>query len=245
MQKQLPQCGFGEAIGIIVWRDWYPALMQGHHNVATTYDFPVRIQFLGEEWKAPADKEAEWGFWNLPEFIRCAQQLEADGVAAITTNCGLTGMIQKELSDSVNIPVFTSSLLQVPFVSRILGKNKKVGILVADGNLARRDDYKLLSSCGINDNIPHVLRWMGPGEYQDIWGTQFGGPYDPKKVEEIVVLTIKKMISENPNIGAIVLECTEMPLYAAAVREATGLLVFDSSTMVRYVYQAIVKNHYF
>lgn len=244
--KELQQYAFGEAIGIIVWRTWYPALIHGHHNYATTYDFPVRMKFI-DVWRVPDNRWDAGSDWNLPEYIKCAKELEEDGVAAICTNCGLTGSIQVELANAVNIPVFTSSLLQVPFVSRSLGKGKRVGILIANADLAKADNYKMLRSCGIDESIPYVMRGMNESEDVDIWRTQFvpGSDYDPKKVEAVMVSEAKKLVSENPDVGAIVLECTEMPLYAAAVREATGLLVFDSSTMVRYVYNAIVKKHYF
>jgi len=244
--KKIPPCGFGEAIGIIVWKWWYPAVRLGHHNYAATYDFPVRIKFIENPW-APKDKKEEWGGWNLPEYIRCAKELEEEGVAAITTNCGLTGTIQEELANAVDVPVFTSSLIQVPLVSRMIGKKKKVGIIVASEEWAKAQKYRLLRSCGIDESIPIVLRGMEESKYGDIWRTQFklGSEYNPKKVEKIMVAVAKEMISENPDIGAFVLECTEMPLYAAAIREATGLLVFDSTTLVRYVYNAIVKKRYF
>jgi Asp/Glu/hydantoin racemase len=244
--KKMPQFGFGEGIGIIVWRTWYPALIHGHHNYATTYDFPVRIKFI-DDWRAPEEKKEEWIGWNIPEYIKTAKELETEGVAAICTNCGLTGTMQEELANAVDIPVFTSSLMQVPFAARSLKKGKKVGIMVASAQRARAQDYKMLRSCGIDESVPHVLFGMDESDNVDTWRTQFrpGSGYDPKKVEGALVEHVLKMVSENPEIGAIVLECTEMPLYAAAVREATGLLVFDSSTMIRYVYHAIVKKHYF
>ena len=77
---------FGEAIGIIVWRSRYPALIHGHHNYATTYDFPMHIKFI-ENWRSPEDKMEEWAGSNLPEYIKCAKELEAEGVAAICTKC--------------------------------------------------------------------------------------------------------------------------------------------------------------
>lgn len=244
--KKFPQLAFGESIGIIVWKTWYPALIHGHHNFVTTYDFPVRIKLI-ENWRAPEDKMEEWFGWNLPEYIKVAKELELEGVAAICTNCGLTGTMQEDLANAVDIPVFTSSLMQVPFIARSLGKGKKVGILIAVAQRARAQNFKMLRSCGIDESIPIVLRGMDESEDVDVWHTQFqpGSGYDPKKVEEVIVKEAKKMVSENPDIGAINLECTEMPLYAAAVREATGLMVFDSSTMVRYIYNAIVKKHYF
>ena len=249
---------FGEAIGMIVWKVWYPALMRGHHNYATTYDFPVRLKFI-ENWRAPEDKMEKWAGWNLPEYIRCAKELEAEGVAAITTNCGLTGTIQEELANAVNIPVFTSSLMQVPLVSRMLKKGQKVGILIERSKSCTDQNNRLLRSCGIDESIPIAIAGIAESEYADLWNTQFpqlgpyfpeilnksAGKYAPKKVEEAIVAVAKKLVAENPDVGAIVLECTEMPLYAAAIREATGLLVFDSSTMVKYVYNAIVKKRYF
>lgn len=256
---------FGEAIGIIVWKSWYPALIHGHHNYATTYDFPVRLKFI-ENFRAPKEEGLPPGYtsWNLPEYIKMAKELESEGVAAISTNCGLTGSLQERLVNSVNIPVFTSSLLQVPHVHRMLGKNKKVGILTDSSEYLKAQDNSLLRSCGIDESIPVVIYGMFESEWKGVWNTQFkglsgmaqfqelsgialkpGAEYNPKKVGNALANLARKMVSENPDIGAIVLECTEMPIYAAAVRQATGLLVFDSSTQVRYIYHAIVKREYY
>jgi Asp/Glu/hydantoin racemase len=249
--NNLEKFDFGESIGIITWKRWYPALIHGHHNYAATYEFPVRIKFI-ENWRAPEEKRDEWFGWNVPEYIKIAKELESEGVSAICTNCGITGTLQPILTEEVNIPVFTSSLLQVPHVHQMLGKNKKVGILIHSSNRAHTQNQRLLKSCGIDEKIPIAVYGMSESEWADIWRTQFNFPqgepskeYDPKIVGNALVSNAKKMISENPNIGAIVLECTEMPLYAAAVREATGLLVFDSSTQVRYVYHAIAKKKYY
>ena len=45
--------------------------------------------------------------------------------------------------------------------------------------------------------------------------------------------------SEHPEIGAIVLECTNMPPYAADVQAATGLPVFDITGLIRMVHAAL------
>ena len=248
-QTNIPTYGIGEAIGVILWRAWYPALRQGHHNHATTYEFPVRFEYI-DEWGLTSDHGGALE-WNLPGWIECARKLESDGVAAITTNCGLTGSIQKELAEAVNIPVFASSLLQVPLVHSMLKPGKKVGILTASEALLRDNDNLALRTCGIDDNLPVALYGMEEYHYDEHM-SQFAdiahrpaSDYDPVRVEQATVSLAQRMVSENPEVGAIVMECTEMPLYAAAVQEATGLLVFDSTTLVRYVYHAIVKKHYF
>lgn len=238
---------FGEAIGFIVWKRWYPAVRHGHHNYATTYDFPVRFKYI-ENWSLdPTDRtvfERETVVrWNLPVYIKAAKELEAEGVAAITTNCGMTGMIQEELANAVEIPVFTSSLMQIPLVYRSLKRGKKVGILTICARWCKAENYKLLRICGWDESMPIAIAGMVESEYYDKWASMENGEF--KRAEEALVAEVKKLISENPDIGALVLECTEMPLFAAAVREATGLPVFDSTTMVRYIYNAVVKKHYF
>ena len=45
-----------------------------------------------------------------------------------------------------------------------------------------------------------------------------------------------------PDIGAIVLECTNMPPYSEAIQEAIKLPVFDVVTMVNYAYSAFVQH---
>jgi len=246
--KMIPACGFGEPIGIIVWKAWYPAIMYGSHNYAATYDFPVRIKFI-DDWWQPGGREK--CIWNVPKWIQCAKELEEEGVAAITTNCGLTGNMQDELNRAVDIPVFTSSLMQVPLVHKMIRKDKKVGILTASSEIVRSENNKILRNCGIDESIPVIIYGLTEFDYEAHM-CQFGQladrkieDYQPRKVEKALAEMAQKMIRENPDVGAIVLECTEMPVYAAAIREATGLLVFDSTTLVKYVYEAIVKKRYF
>ncbi len=250
---------FGEAIGMIVAKWWYSAISNGHHAYASTYDFPIRIKFVEDHW-IKSKRE-----FNLSEYIRCAKELEKEGVKAIVGSCGLTGGMQEELVNAVDIPVFCSNLLMVPLALRAIKADKKVGILTDSSETLSKDDSKILRGCGIQPESPRiVIRGMTESEYRDVWFTQFGGgevekgnweldeweirkleigKFNLQKVEEAIVSVAKKMVSENPDIGAIVLECTEMPLYAEAIRKATGLLVFDSVSLVKYIHAATVSVH--
>jgi hypothetical protein len=53
-------------------------------------------------------------------------QLGADG---ITTTCGFLSLYQREIASHVGVPVATSSLMQIPFIERILPPGKRVGVL--------------------------------------------------------------------------------------------------------------------
>jgi Asp/Glu/hydantoin racemase len=242
---ELENLDLGYKIGMVKTRRTFPALIYGNQNHPTTYDFPIRIKLW--DWEAPEEQKEEWAGWNLEDFIRCAKELEMEGVSAIVGSCGLTGTLQPDVVNDVNVPVCTSSLLLVPLVSRIIGKDKKVGILTASADSCYAQNCRLLRSVGIDESIPIEIVGMDQPEYRDIFRTQFlrdRSKYDPEKVEAIMVAAAKELVSKG-NIGAIVLECTEMPLYAAAVQEATGLPVFDGVGLNNLIFSSVSKNRYF
>ena len=53
-----------------------------------------------------------------------------------------------------------------------------------------------------------------------------------ERAREDVVTAGRRLVERNPDVGAIVLECTNMPPYAADVSRATGLPVHDFHSFV-------------
>ena len=68
--------------------------------------------------------------------------------------------------------------------------------------------------------------------------------FDPNQMRQEVVQAAKELVASDPDIGAIVLECTNLPPYSAAIRAATGLPVFDIITLTNYVHSALVQREY-
>jgi hypothetical protein len=176
----------------------------------------------------------------LPDFVEAAKELETSGVKAITTSCGYLITFQEALTRAVNIPVFTSSLLQVPMVSRMLPKGKQVGILTIDSS---RFTEEHLKTAGITDE-PVVV--MGSEEVPEFYNTYPRGALeiDPEKVEGAVIGMVEELIRKNPNVGAIVCEAINYAPYAAGVQEATGIPWFDIIDLTKHVYNAVVKKRY-
>ena len=149
-------------------------------------------------------------------------------------------LFQREVSEALDIPVFLSSLLQGPFISTIIGKGKKVGIISA---VAGSLDESFFGAVGINSEDV-IVRGLENTEHFSKYGIEETGIFDSERVEEEVVAIATKMTSENPQIKAILLECSMLPPYGKAVQEATGLPVFDFITMIDYVFTAVVKKKY-
>jgi hypothetical protein len=66
---------------------------------------------------------------------------------------------------------------------------------------------------------------------------------DPAKFVAQVVGTAEELCRRYPRIGAIVLECTDLPPCSEAIRNKLGLPVFDIVTLANYVRSAIGDRH--
>jgi hypothetical protein len=117
---------YGFHIGILMLDTRFPRI-PGDIGNATTWDFPVLYKVVrGASTSRVVDKSDPS---LLKPFIDSAKELEAEGVSAITTTCGFLAMFQKELASELSVPVFTSSLLMVPMVHRMLAPSQKVGVI--------------------------------------------------------------------------------------------------------------------
>ncbi len=232
---------YGKAIGILML-DMKAPLVPGNVGNASTYDFPVRFKVLEDfpsNWwcdeQGPSLKRQK-------KLIETAKQLEEEGVRAITTGCGFFAVFQEEASKVLRVPLFTSPLLLVPLVSRMIGRKKKVGILTAGaGHL--KDSF--LRNVGIDESVPVVIAGMEEKEeFTKVHVTQEMAMLDVKRLEMEVVEVATKLVKENPDIGAMVLECSDLPPFAAAIYEAVNLPIFDFITFINMVYLATVKKKY-
>ena len=165
----------------------------------------------------------------IPHFVEAAKKLEARGVRAIAGDCGFISAYQKDVARAVSVPVVTSSLILVPLAYRMLAENKRVGILTAN---AEKLGEKQFNAVGWSSkDIPVVVKGYGQVKWDLI----------PTKD---LVKSAKELIQENPDVGAIVLECSVMPHHARAVQKATGLPVFDIATLVRLVHAGVDPPDY-
>jgi len=230
------QTSYGETIGIILMESFMP-FPPGCPGNATTFDYPVRYEVVRganmERLVYQGDKKL------LQPFIDAGWKLVNEGVKAITGNCGFMVLYHDIMAKEFPIPVFMSSLLQLPFISRMLRPGEKVGIITANGKTLTEAHMKIATN-GVS--VPYFLAGMeGQKHFYDAIHAE-KGELDFEAVEQEVVEVARLMVKNDPSIQAILMECTDLPPYAAAVQEAVNLPVFDFSTLINYVYSAMVRT---
>jgi len=232
------QASYGEAIGILLLDTSFATSVPGSVSNATTYPFPVRFKVVNG---LTVERIFNEEIRGLDLVIEASNELVEHGVRAITSNCGFMALFQREVAKQLEIPVFLSSLLQLPFLTRIIGEGQKVGIITARSKLC---DDALLREVGIKDMNSVCIKGMEDKEnFRKAISEQVGW-LDFEKVEKEVISTAKEMVKEDPRIRTILLECAALPPYGAAVQEALNLPVFDFVTMINYVYSAVIKKKY-
>jgi Asp/Glu/hydantoin racemase len=220
------------AIGIIMLDTVFPRIY-GDIGNAETFSFPVIYKVV----KGASPKRVVFDADPrlLQPFIHAAQELVEKGAKAISTSCGFLAIFHRELVNALDVPVYTSSLLQVHVAQAVIRADQKVGIITA-----RKQSLTQKHLVGVG--IQHYpLAIIGMEEAEEFSSVFIEGKpeLDVKKCRGEMVEAALNLKTFHPDVGAIVLECTNMPPYTDAIRKAMGLPVFDVVTMLNYAHSTI------
>ncbi len=223
---------YGAPLGILMLEAKF-ARIPGDMGNAVTWPFPVLYQVVPGA--SPERVVLDGARGLLPAFLDAADNLVRLGAEAITTNCGFLTLFQRELAAHVRVPVATSSLLQVPWVQAMLPPGRRVGVVSISGATLTAAH---LQAAGAAIDTPlagtergrEIFRVLIKAEADDL---------DATRAEQDVVEAAQDLIKRHADVGAIVLECTNMPPYAAAVREAVNLPVYDIYSLVTWFHTGL------
>ena len=228
---------YGEAIGIILLDSNAP-FIPGDVANATTYRFPVRFQRVPG---LTVKRIFNHDITILESVIEAGRALKREGVRAITGDCGFMAIYQVEMARQLKFPVFLSSLLQIPFMLRLISETCKIGIITAN---ARALDETVLIPCGANITGRLVIRGLEKCPNFASTFIEEKGELEPAKVEAEVVTVATALVKDAPDVKLLLFECSTLAPYGGAVQQATELPVFDFVTMINYVYTAVVKQRF-
>ena len=232
---------YGVTVGIIQLPANIP-MLPGDMGNPTTFPFPVLYEVI-------PDIDPFWVLSDKPhpevlkKTIIAAHRLEMQGCRAVIGNCGFFANYQPEVAQAITVPFYSGSLMQVPMVLNAVGSNKKVGVLTANSELLIPSPA--LKNSGVRDeDIDRVVIYGAEQGVQMNNVTGEKGQFSPEALRDELVALAKKMTEEHPDMGAMILECTEFPPYAHAIQEATRLPTYDFVTMTKFMHLGAMHKPY-
>jgi Asp/Glu/hydantoin racemase len=223
---------YGAPLGILMLDARFPRI-PGDMGNATTWPFPVLYRVV--RGATPERVVLHGAAGLLPDFLQAAAELVGWGAEAITTNCGFLSLFQREIAAHVGVPVATSALMQAAWIEATLPPGRRLGIVTV---CAATLTPAHLAAAGVRPDTPiegteqgrEFFRVLIRAEKEDM---------DVALAAEDVIAAGSRLVARNPDLGAILLECTNMPPYAQALREAVGLPVYDIYSMVTWFHAGL------
>jgi Asp/Glu/hydantoin racemase len=121
----------------------------------------------------------------------------------------------------------------------IIRKGQKVGIITARKKSLTREH---LSAIGIEPYPLAIIDMEKAEEFSSVF-IEGKSTLDSEKCGQEMRIAALKLKELNSDIGAIVLECTNMPPYAKIIHTATGgLPIFDVVTMINYAHSTLIHT---
>lgn len=228
----------GVSVGIIIFGPLNIPVIPGDVWNASTFNFPVLFQNMdGLTLDMVVNTKSNPKV--LDGMINAGRKLEQAGCRAVVGSCGFMANYQPELAAALNIPVFISPLVQTQIILTGIKPSQKVGIITANGKVLSK--APALKKCGVENSSRIVI--VGAEKLTQMHNILAEvGHYNPAVFEKELVCLAEEMVGKNPEIGAILLECSNMPSYAWAIQRKVQLPVFDFYTLVNWVHSAMVRS---
>ena len=167
----------------------------------------------------------------LPAFIAAGHDLVQAGARLITTSCGFLALYQHELSEALPVPVATSALLQLPWLQALQPSGRRVGIITAS---APALTARHLAAVGVAADTP-VAGFLSNSHFHRVIVDGEPLALDRARVEAELIDVADRLCRAHPEVSALVLECTNLPPWSAALQQATGLPVHDIRSLILWL----------
>jgi hypothetical protein len=227
---------YGAPLGILMLEARFPRI-PGDMGNATTWNFPVLFKVV--KGASPDLVVRKRAAGTNSDFVEAARELVSLGARGITTNCGFLSLFQREMAAACGVPVAASSLMQAETIQRLLPAGQRVGILTVSASTLSKDH---LAAANVPPDAPIVGTDGGREFSRVILDDEPELDVDLARLDLLDAAT--KLVDQNPDVGAILLECTNMSPYSAAIRRATRRPVFDMYNFVTWFHGAIAPRDF-
>lgn len=221
----------GIDIGVMLLDNSLPR-PRGDVGNAQTFDYPVAYDVIEDADTTRVIEENAVGL--VENSISSARRLLKLGVRAIATCCGFLAIHQRALAEELNVPIATSSLMQIPLVIRTLRSDQKVAVVAVNASTLTTDHFH---SAGLSHEDLQRITLVGLEDTAHFYPMIIGDltELDTDTACAEIVDATAEAVAADPSIGAFVFECTNLPPYADAVRRATSRPVWDATALIAWL----------
>jgi hypothetical protein len=183
----------------------------------TTFGFPVRRRVVAGATPGRVVRGDAQDRELLAHFVAAGCALVQEGTVAISTSCGFLARWQRELQAALPVPVWTSALLKLKELSPL-----RCGVITIEASSLTAAHFEAV---GADPATP--VEGIAPGSPLHRTLLEDRPELDEADARAQVLAAGQRLLAREPGLQALVLECTNLPPYAAALRQATGLPVHD------------------
>ena len=199
-----------------------------------TFDFPVRARIVRGATAARVVRGDASAL--LGPFVDAGRALAAEGAVAIGTSCGFLAPFQRELAAALPVPFAASALLQLAWLAPLLPAGQRAGVITLDADALGAHH---LAAAGAPPDTPVVGLPRDGALARAVFGD--APRLDRARVRDEVVDAGLRLKEAVPSLGAIVLECTNLPPYRDALMRAVCVPVHDCNTLLRWLWAGAAR----
>ncbi len=213
---------YGHLVGILM-NDSISPRIPGDPGHAETFPFPVVYEVLHGfpfEDLIAAKKD------NIDKLIEPALRLQEKGVSLIATDCGLFGPYHDDFKTHLDVPFIGTALDLIPLLQHFHPSSRPIAVITGDTRILSAEHFR---ASGIEPDTVMLAGMENSSEFQRVV-IEKHLELDVDKMRQGVKDSAATLIGKN--IGAVVLECTNLISYREDVQKLLGVPVFDLVSLI-------------
>ena len=210
----------GTVFGIAMLKTGFPRPVGDIGNPAS-FTSPVLYETVAQASVAPVTAKGGPDETLLEPFLERLSKLASGGATILGTSCGFLTPFQDRLAAGLDKPFLSSSLMALPFLEDRHGGQGKVGVLTFRAENLGPAHFKAAGSM-----VPPTVGLPPDGHLARVIAED-RPDFNQDAAERDVTAAARSLARKNPQLRAILFECTNLGPYRRSVETETGLPVFD------------------
>jgi len=227
----------------VVKLDYSSPSSEGELTCAASFEYEVHYRVV-PGWTFKMCQTGKMNEEIKKRFKRAIQWLVDKGVSVITGSCGYMMYYQHIAREITQIPVFMSSLCLLPTITCAFAPKEQIIIMCANGSSLEPMRDLIRTECGVDTNEKRY-NIVGCQDVDGFEAVMKGYKVNYDKTEPGIIKRSLEALEKYPESRAFLLECTQLPPFADAIRYHTGLPVFDIITASNFFIESFQDNKLF